>query len=364
MPTPRTKSAPTPRRKDARLKVGDRNFHVEITRIFRQEITKRNGQKDVATKADIRCDCGTEKTIYLANFVRTKSCSTTCWHRYHDHTNKIDLTNRWFGYLWALREGPKEILNSEKKKPGRVTYFVYCQSCNTYPDKPVRATALTSGNTTRCGNCRAQKRSEHLIQLKNQQFGSLFVLREWGNKKPKRRKYGERLWLCRCDGCGSTDAYQQNNLRSGNSRQCASCAGQFKDNLDNFLSDKNYADQPCIYYIASIENDLYLKPGIATNLEERERFSEGKYTGYHYESNQLKRAEAWTIEQLVLDACYSARPKLLHTSYANWPGVSELRDPQKAPLSLLREYSEHATKKTLDVGWENIWLSKCKLEKK
>ena len=76
MPTPRAESTPTPRRKDTRWKVGDRNFNVEIKRIFRQVITKRNGQKDVATKADIKCDCGTEKTIYLANFVRTKSCST------------------------------------------------------------------------------------------------------------------------------------------------------------------------------------------------------------------------------------------------------------------------------------------------
>ena len=345
-----------PRRKNAKWKVGDKNFHVEITRIFRQEITKRNGQKDIVTKADIKCDCGTKKTIYLANFTRTKSCSTTCWHNYHDSPLKKNLINRWFGYLWVLREGPKEILKSKKPKPGRTTYFVYCQSCNTYPKDPVRATALTSGNTTRCWNCRTLKDSEQLIQLGGQQYGA--------NKKPKRRKYGERLWLCRCDGCGSTDAYQQNNLRSGNSRQCASCGGQFKDNLDYFLSDKNYANQPCFYYIASIDNDLYLKPGIAEDLEVRERFSEGKYTGYHHESKKLKRAEAWTIEQLVLDACYSARPKLLHTSYADWPGVSELRDPQKAPLSLLREYSKQATKKTLDVGWENIWLSRWKLEKK
>lgn len=351
------------RRANAKWKVGDRNFHVEIIKIFRKEITRRNGTKYVVTMSDVKCDCGTKKTIYLANFTRTKSCSTTCWHTYHDSPSKQDLTNRWFGSLWVLKEGPKEILNSLVAKPGRTTYFVYCQCCNRNIDRPVRASALTSGNTTRCGDCRTNQDEKEKIDLLNQQFGSLLVLREWGNKKPEKRKHGERLWLCRCEGCGSTQPYQQNNLRSGNSRQCVSCSGQFKDNLDIFLSDENHAEQPCFYYIASIENGRYFKPGIAENLEGRQRTSKGKYTGYYFKSDTLSRAEAWTIEQLVLDACYSARPKTLDSSFTDWAGASELRSPHKVSLEMLKSYTKAATQETLKTGWRQIWLSRWKLTK-
>ena len=350
--------------RNAKLKPGSRNEHIEIIRIFREEIVKKNGDSETVTKAEIKCDCGVQKTIYLANFRRTKSCSTTCWHALHDHSRKVDLLNRWFGFLWCIKEGPKEGGKDETSKNERRTYYVYCQSCNTYPEKPIRASSLTSGNTNRCNNCRTLKSANtQKIELKGQQYGALAVLREWGNKKSKKRNAVERMWLCRCDGCGSTDPYQQNNLRSGNSRQCSKCGGQFKDNLQTFLADREYASRPCFYYIANIENGKYIKPGIGEDLEERERTSKGKYTNYHHTSNILKRAEAWTIEQLVLDACYSARPKRLDSSYAEWAGTSELRDPRKISLSELKEYTKIAKQETLKVGWEYIWVSRWKLPK-
>ena len=73
-------------------------------------------------------------------------------------------------------------------------------------------------------------------------------------------------------------------------------------------------------------------------------------------------AEAWTIEQLVLDACYSARPNSLDSSYAEWGGVSELRDPTFVSLAQLKTYTKTATDKVISIGWRQIWYSKYKLK--
>ena len=56
----------------------------------------------------------------------------------------------------------------------------------------------------------------------------------------------------------------------------------------------------------------------------------------------MTRAEAWTIEQLVLDASYSARPKSLDSSYAEWAGVSELRDTKYISLDELKSLTQTA----------------------
>mgnify|MGYP001159859235 CR=1 FL=1 len=348
-------------------KVGDKNFHMTIKDIFRKKITKKNGQEEVVTKALVQCECGSKpKEIYLANFTRTKSCSTACWHTFHRHVKSQDLTGRWFGFLWIKREGPKEIVGKAGDK--RSTWFVYCQSCNSYPDEPIRGSSITSGNAYRCSDCRTKKNDLNLIDLNNQSFGKLKVLREWGTRiRPTNPKAIERMWLCLCEGCGSTYSYQQNNLRSGNTRQCVDCGGQYDDNLDNFLLNDDYANAPCYYYIANVENK-YLKPGIAENLKNRIVSSKGKYFGYYYpadihKAELLTRAEAWTIEQLVLNASYSARPYSLDTSFANWGGSSELRDPNKVTLEQLVRYTKIAHEEVNRIGWRYIWVSKWKLPK-
>ena len=347
--------------KSARWKVGDTNFHMTIKRIFRSEVIKNTGERETVTKAIVQCECGSEpKEIYLANFTRTKSCSTSCWHTFHRHANAEDLTNRWFGFLWVIKEGPKEVVGLAEAK--RSTWFVYCQSCNTYPKDPIRGTSLTSGNTTRCPRCRTSKKEEfELINLSNQRFGKLRVLRRWGTRVRPKSKDSEAMWLCKCDGCGSTISYQQNNLRSGNSRQCNECAGQFNDNLDKFLLDKDFANTQCFYYIANVENK-FLKPGIAESLIQRTRSSKGKYLTYHFESEAMTRGEAWTIEQLVLDASYSARPKYLDSSYAEWGGVSELRDPKLISLDQLKALTKMAMDEVSRNGWKKIWYSNFKLK--
>ena len=347
--------------------VGDKNFHMTIKDIFRAKIIKRNGEEETITKALVQCDCGSKpKEIYLSNFIRTKSCSTACWHNFHRNSKSEDLTGRWFGFLWVKSEGPKERVGKAGSK--RSTWFVYCQSCNSYPEKPIRGSALISGNTNRCGECRTRKNDIDLIDLNNQRFGKLKVLREWGTRiRPKKPKATERMWLCLCEGCGSTYPYQQNNLRSGNTRQCVNCSGQYDDNLDNFLSDSDHANSPCYYYIANVENK-YLKPGIAEDLEKRRISSKGKYFGYYYpadihKAECLTRAEAWTIEQLVLNASYSARPNSLDSSFADWGGSSELRDPNKVNLEQLVTYTKMAHDEINRIGWRYVWVSKWKLPK-
>ena len=76
----------------------------------------------------------------------------------------------------------------------------------------------------------------------------------------------------------------------------------------------------------------------------------------------MTRAEAWTIEQLVLDASYSARPENLDSSYAEWGGVSELRDPKHVNLDQLKALTQMAMDEVCRVGWRQVWLSRFKLK--
>ena len=215
--------------------------------------------------------------------------------------------------------------------------------------------SLTSGNTTRCSTCRTKKKSD-LIDLRGWSFGKLEVIREWGVKKPASRAYGERLWLCRCVGCNNTDSYQQNNLRSGNSTQCSSCRGLFRDSLDNLLGDSDLSGSRCYFYVAKVD-DCYLKPGIASNVEARAKSSDGKYSQYLYITDEMTRGDAWTIERLVLDATSSFRPKTLSSDFAEWAGLTELRDPVLISADDLLQLASQAVSDVMSFGWRMVWLN-------
>ena len=256
--------SPGEKRRRRSWKIGDTHCDITIQDIYRKEVVQKNGATKAYSFASIRCVCGEEKEIYLANITRTKSCSTRCWYERHENSRFQDLTRRWFGFLLVLGRGPDELVGVNKET--RATWMVYCQSCNKTPDEPIRGSSLTSGNTTRCSTCRTKKKSD-LIDLRGWSFGKLEVIREWGVKKPASRAYGERLWLCRCVGCNNTDSYQQNQpRRSGNSTQCSSCRGLFRDSLDNLLGDSDLSGSRCYFYVAKVD-DCYLKPGIASNVE-------------------------------------------------------------------------------------------------
>lgn len=346
---------PNPTEKAAKRswKKGDIYYDITIMDLYRKEVAQRNGEVKAYSFASIRCACGAEKEIYLANITRTKSCSTSCWHERHPHPRFQDLTGRWFGFLRVLGRGPDELVGAGKE--ARTTWMVYCQSCNTSPDEPIRASALTSGNTTRCGACRTKKKS-NLIDLKGCSFGKLEVIREWGVKKPASRAHGERMWLCRCASCNNTDAYQQNNLRSGNSTQCKSCRGLFGDSLDNLLRDDSLSGSSCYFYIARVE-DCYLKPGIANDVEARAKGSSGKYSRYLYITDEMTRGDAWTIERLVLDATSLFRPRTLSSDFAEWPGSTELRDPALITTDELLRLASQAVSDVMNIGWRTVWLN-------
>jgi hypothetical protein len=59
------------------------------------------------------------------------------------------------------------------------------------------------------------------IDLINKIFGSLKVIKETN----KRSKSGSIVWQCQCS-CGSIVNVTSNNLSSGNTKQCRSCASK------------------------------------------------------------------------------------------------------------------------------------------
>jgi hypothetical protein len=118
----------------------------------------------------------------------------------------VDLTGRRFGKLIALRRSIDISL-----------WFVQCD-CGS-PEKMVRGSNLSSGNTTSCGcHQRARASASSLIDITGKRFGKLIVIsRSEGTK-----------WVVRCD-CGSTDrSVEGNNLRRGKTSSCGCNQGLIK----------------------------------------------------------------------------------------------------------------------------------------
>jgi hypothetical protein len=107
-----------------------------------------------------------------------------------------DLTGLRFGNI-VVKDFVR--LNGQKRR----IWLCLCDCGNT---KEIRADALTRGTVTTCG-CRN-------LDLTGQRFGKLFVEKQIGSTKHKRR-----LWRCRCD-CGNITDVQSNYLVNGETRSC------------------------------------------------------------------------------------------------------------------------------------------------
>ena len=185
---------------------------------------KRNG----ATLWRCRCDCGGEILLepYQITGQKVKSCG--CLRR---ENKLIDLAGQRFGRLTAL-----ERLD---ERSGR-SYLWRCR-CDCGRETKVRASALTSGNTTSCGCANEDALRARAKDLTGQRFGTLTALRP-----TEKRRWGSVVWACRCD-CGREVEYTRHELADGLVKSCG--CGQHP----NVPLPLHYIDGTCVEMLEKTE---------------------------------------------------------------------------------------------------------------
>lgn len=145
----------------------------------------------------------------------------------------LDLTNKRFGKLIALKRAPK--------RNDRYTRWI-CQ-CDCGNISEVRTDYLTNGHTTSCGCVKDKIFKEK--DLTGQKFGRLTALK---------KNYNTNKWICQCD-CGNFTEVEISNLTSGNTKSCGCYQKEqtSKANLNN-LSGQRFGK---LTVIERVSNNRY-----------------------------------------------------------------------------------------------------------
>lgn len=120
----------------------------------------------------------------------------------------VDLGGRKFNRLTVI-EGTKERVNKR-------SYWTCVCDCGN--KTKVRSDLLLSEKTKSCGCLKkettAKNGRETARDMTNGKFGKLKVI-----KKTSKRKFGNVIWLCKCD-CGNIAEVKQGYLVSGHTKSC------------------------------------------------------------------------------------------------------------------------------------------------
>lgn len=173
-----------------------------------------------------KCDCGKITAVSTTHLTRSKQPTRSCGcyiGQELPHAFK-DLTGQRFGKLIALERDFNYIT---KNGTTNGTYWK-CQ-CDCGKIITTTTNALKEGRTKSCGCIRG----EHLIiDLKNQKFGKLTVIKFLKTEK------NNAIWLCKCN-CGSTLEVSGASLRSGNTKSCGCLKSSGEYVISNLLSENN-----------------------------------------------------------------------------------------------------------------------------
>ena len=193
-----------------------------------------------------QCDCGNIKTIASDSLKNGSTRSCGCLSRETTSKNsQKDLTNQRFGKLIALYP------TSERTNSRHVIW--YCK-CDCGKDYKVSSSALLTGNTKSCGCLGVENLKNAWLQnqedydLIGQKFGKLTVI-----SLTEQRKFGGRVWHCKCD-CGNECDVLAQYLKRKSTQSCG-CAGNSLGEFyiqsileeNNIKFEKEYIFQDFIY---------------------------------------------------------------------------------------------------------------------
>lgn len=139
----------------------------------------------------------------------------------------VDLTGQTFGYL--------KVVKRDDSKNNKKTYWeCLCQCGNKIS---TRSDSLISGLTKSCGCLQKTIVRDNYIDLTNQKFGRLTVIKLGEQQNGKRGK----VWVCNCD-CGKKDIVVSSNLLLNGHTQSCGCLkreNDIKDKPDRIIDLTN-----------------------------------------------------------------------------------------------------------------------------
>ena len=196
-------------------------------------------------------------------------------------------------------------------------------------------------------------RERYMKELFEMDFEFVELLRYWGTN---RQNQSLVLFNCRYNGpgCKKQHITQARHLRVGKVKTCG-CIGSFDDNYYHFIKYPKHANKDCYYYLADV-NDELIKPGITEDLEARK--DQMGYRKYIYEPVLLKRAEAWAIEQIILQESKVAAPDITLTKYENQQGKHEIRLRHSIPVEAYDEKLDELLDELNSSNWTDLYFSR------
>jgi len=197
-------------------------------------------------------------------------------------------------------------------------------------------------------------RERYLRELFEMEFEYIDLLRYWGTNKQNQSLV---LFNCRYNGpnCKKQHVAQARSIRIVGRLKTCGCIGSFDDNYACFKKYPQHANKECYFYLADV-NDELIKPGITDDPESRK--DQMGYRKYIFEPVLLKRAEAWTIEQIILKESMVAAPDITLPKYENQQGKFEIRLRHLIPVEVYEERLDELLDKLNISNWEDLYFSK------
>ena len=190
---------------------------------------------------------------------------------------------------------------------GHAKYWFYCNTHGAYEARWGKVHTKSGNNQgSQCPGCSADK-----VKARNDAITKAFVgvtsldghtiLQHIGyNQTPSKKKrgwLGDALYRYKCGVCGNDQATAtgSNLKKPGHTTHCG-CLSK-RDSRLLFTRFEKKASKPCFFYIFSTVGGCATKIGISTNIKRRASES---YEQELFVSAPLTRAEAWSIEQVML----------------------------------------------------------------
>ncbi len=272
-----------------------------------------------------------------------------------------DLTDLKVGKLKVIRKATKKEAEDTGNIIDAAHWWVQC-SCGR-PKYITRSRALINGINKEpplaCKVCSDREqglriRKRYIEELFEMEFEYIELLRYWGTNKQNQSLV---LFNCKYNGpnCKKQHITEARSIRIVGRLKTCGCIGSFDDNYASFKKYPQHANKECYYYLADV-NDELIKPGITDNPESRK--DQMGYRKYIFEPVLLKRAEAWTIEQIILKESMVAAPDITLPKYENQQGKFEIRLRHLIPVEVYEERLDELLDKLNSSNWEKLYFSK------
>ena len=157
-----------------------------------------------------QCQCGNITSVLASNLTKPKNGTKSCGCRRIEigNNHKYDLTGQKFGDLVVCR------FDSSHKAGNKKRRHWWCK-CICGNELSVSRTNLTRGNTQSCGCLVKRSKKYNFIDLTNNIYGQLTVIK----RLDEYTKTRGALWECLCQ-CGKIVKLPSNALTSGNNTTC------------------------------------------------------------------------------------------------------------------------------------------------